>query len=99
MLSIHSLNLPGYHVLQSEGYSLDKSAVNIAEYELNSNLINIDDMSSIISENMIIMPMNKNILSNIQDARIGIELWRYFLYATILLLIFEMILSNAKKQR
>ena len=42
--------------------------------------------------------MEENILSEIKEARIGIELWRYFLYGVILLLMLEMVLSNAKKQ-
>ena len=43
--------------------------------------------------------MNEDVFEEIKEARIGVELWRYFLYATILLLILEMIISNAKKQR
>ena len=43
--------------------------------------------------------MEDDIPVELKKARIGVELWRYFLYGAILLLIFEMILSNAKKQR
>jgi hypothetical protein len=46
-----------------------------------------------------VISMEDDILSEIKQARIGVELWRYFLYATILLLMLEMIISNAKKQR
>ena len=45
-------------------------------------------------------PIKKDdILGKLKEARIGVELWRYLLYITILLLLIEMIVSNAKKQR
>ena len=43
--------------------------------------------------------MKDDILTELKEARIGVELWRYVLYMTILLLLIEMIVSNAKKQR
>jgi hypothetical protein len=43
--------------------------------------------------------MKDDILAELKEARIGVELWRYLLYITILLLLIEMIVSNAKKQR
>ena len=43
--------------------------------------------------------MKDDILAELKEARIGIELWRYLLYLIILLLLIEMIVSNAKKQR
>ena len=49
-------------------------------------------------ENIKVISMNEDVLTDIMQTRIGIELWRYFLYAIILLLILEMFLSNAKKQ-
>ena len=50
-------------------------------------------------EDMKIIPMEADVQTEIRLARIGVELWRYFLYAVIVLLIIEMILSNEKKQR
>ena len=64
-----------------------------------SQLINIKDIKSHIPEHIEIIDMEEDILEKILEARIGVELWRYFLYGVILLLIIEMILSNAKKQR
>ena len=57
------------------------------------------DIKEFTIGNIEVISMEDDILSKIKQARIGVELWRYFLYATILLLILEMIVSNAKKQR
>ena len=62
-------------------------------------IISPQSLAPIMPENMKIIPMIADVQTEIKQARIGVELWRYFLYAVIVLLIFEMILSNAKKQR
>ena len=61
-------------------------------YEHNGKVANIP-------ENIEIISMEDDVLAKIKLARIGIELWRYFLYGAIILLIIEMMLANAKKQR
>ena len=43
--------------------------------------------------------MKDDILAELKKAKFGVELWRYLLYIAILLLLIEMIVSNAKKQR
>ena len=73
--------------------------MNIPASELQSPLVSIDDLKEYMPEDMKIIPMEADIQTEIRQARIGVELWRYFLYAVIVLLIIEMILSNAKKQR
>ena len=97
-LTINRLNTPGYHLLQSNGLNLEKIAVNIPENELMSNLITVEEIREIVPENIKIILMNKDLESNIKQARIGIELWMYALYGVILLLLIEMFLSNAKQQ-
>ena len=64
-----------------------------------SNPETVKDIKKYIPENIEVIAMEEDVLAKIQEARIGVELWRYFLYGVILLLIIEMILSNAKKQR
>ena len=98
-LSIHSLNSPGYHSLQTANFEIGTAAVNIPASELKSPLVSIDDLKEYMPEDMKIIPMEADIQTEIRQARIGVELWRYFLYAVIVCLIIEMILSNAKKQR
>ena len=74
-------------------------AVNINDNELQNPIIPFNNIEEIISENIELISMKDDILAELKKARIGIELWRYLLYLTILLLLIEMIISNAKKQR
>ena len=67
--------------------------------QLQNPIIPFNNIEEIISENIELISMKDDILAELKEARIGIELWRYLLYLTILLLLIEMIISNAKKQR
>ena len=49
-------------------------------------------------ENMQIIPMESDILTEIKHARIGVEIWRYILYLAIILLMIEMLISNVKRR-
>ena len=93
------LKTPGYHRLQTDAIEIEKIAVNINSEELLSQVRDFKDIKEFTSGNIEVISMEDDILAEIKQARIGVELWRYFLYATILLLILEMIISNAKKQR
>ena len=77
---------------------IEKIAVNIIRQELQSQVVDFKDIKIITLGNIEVISMDDDILTEIKQARIGVELWRIFLYATILLLILEMIISNAKKQ-
>ena len=85
--------------METGGEYISHVAANIDSSELNCNYVSIDALIDIAPKNMQIISMSSDVVSEIKEARIGFELWRYFLYGTILLLIFEMISSNAKKQR
>ena len=93
------LKTPGHHRLKTDDMEIDKIAVNINSEELQSQVRDFKDIKEFTSGNIEVISMEDDILAEIKQARIGVELWRYFLYATILLLILEMIISNAKKQR
>ena len=97
------LKTPGYHRLQTDDIEIEKIAVNINSEELQSQVRDFKDIKEFTSGNIEVISMEDDILAEIKQARIGVELWRYFLYATILLLILEMIISNvisnAKQQR
>ena len=77
---------------------IEKIAVNIIRQELQSQVVDFKDIKEFTLGNIEVIAMDDDILAEIKQARIGVELWRFFLYATILLLILEMIISNAKKQ-
>ena len=66
-----------------------KTGTNIIKTELHSSFINIQDIKKYVSDNFKIISMEQDIFTEIKEARIGVELWRYFLYATILVLIIE----------
>ena len=82
-----------------DNVEIEKIAVNINSSELQSQIIPFDNIEEIISENTELFSMNDDILAELKEARFGIELWRYLLYLTILLLLIEMIVSNAKRKR
>ena len=86
-------------MLHTSGIDIAETTVNIIDKELHSILIDIQDVKNYIPNNAKVISMETDVFSEIKEARIGFELWRYFLYGTILLLILEMIISNAKKQR
>ena len=90
---------PGFHSLQTDNIEIEKIAVNINSNELQSQIIPFDNIEEIIPEYIELISMKDDILAELKEARIGVELWRYLLYLTILLLLIEMIISNAKKQR
>ena len=98
ILNINSLNVTGNHFIQTDDIIIGSTAVNVVSSELNSKLIDIKDIREYLSDTFEVISMNKNVIKRIKEAQIGIELWRYFLYGAILMLILEMILSNAKKQ-
>ena len=90
---------PGFHSLQADNIEIEKIAVNINSNELQSQIISFDNIEEIIPEDIELISMKDDILAELKEAKIGVELWRYLLYTTILLLLIEMIVSNAKKQR
>ena len=89
---------PGFHSLQTDNIEIEKIAVNINSNELRNQIIPFDNIKEIIPDNIELISMKDDILAELKEARIGVELWRYLLYITILLLLIEMIVSNAKKQ-
>jgi len=98
-ITVDLLKSPGYHRLYTDDIEIEKIAVNIKSQELQSQVLDFKTIKEFIPGNIEVISMGDDILSAIKQARIGVELWRFFLYATILLLLFEMIISNAKKQR
>jgi len=98
-VNVDMFRTPGFHSLQTDNLEIEKIAVNINSNELQSQIIPFDDIEEIIPNNIELISMKDDIPAELKEARIGVELWRYLLYITILLLLIEMIVSNAKKQR
>ena len=85
-------------VVYCDVYEKDDKAVNIDKIELNCKYADIESLKEKEPENMQIVAMESDILTEIKQARIGAEIWRYILYLAIILLMIEMLLSNAKRQ-
>jgi len=98
-VNIDMFKTPGFHILQAENIEIENIAVNINSSELQNQIIPFDNIEEFIHDNIEIISMKDDILAKLNESRIGVELWRYLLYMTILLLLIEMIMSNAKKQR
>ena len=98
-VNVNMFKNPGFHSLQTDNFEIKQFAVNINESELQSQIIPFNDIKEIVPNYIQLISMNDDIISELKEARIGVELWRGVLYLTILLLLIEMIVSNAKKQR
>ena len=77
---------------------IENTTVNMATGELQAQFMEIKELTSYIPDNIKIIPMEGDLNSEIRYARIGHELWRYLLFAVIILTLTEMILSKGKKQ-
>ena len=67
--------------------------VNPPSNELFYNKISNDELGELFY-NVHILDSDKNAESKIKEARSGIELWKYFLYIVIILILIEMVISN-----
>jgi len=86
------LNEPGHHKISYEN-NTDYISINIDTLEYYDSIISSDQLLTILP-NALIIDENKDISKIIRDIVTGYELWRYFLYAIIILVILEMYLSN-----
>ena len=88
--------IPGIHKLTSTaGHPISFTAINISKNELNSRILNPDELKKYLSPNISIINIGeKNLQAAILDSRVGSELWRLILYLITLLIIIEMIISS-----
>ena len=83
---------PGIYSTKENQKSLNMY-VNPPYIELLYNKVDFKTMRDLY-ENVYIVQNEKNLEDYIKTSRIGVELWRYFLYMAILLIIIEMVISN-----
>ena len=84
--------IPGRFDIKSNDWE-QKISVNPSLLELNFIKISEDELSSIFS-NVAIIENNQNNEQLLKTARLGIELWKYFLYLVIIFIVIEMVISN-----
>ena len=78
--------------------SINQTAVNIDETELNCNYATIETLRANAPDNMQIISMESDVLTEIKQAQIGIEIWNYILYLSIILVMIEMLISNGQNK-
>ena len=86
-------NNPGFHKIFVNDKKLNDFAVNIRNSELLPQKINNDDINFFFN-NPIIIDSFSDFNSKLKNLISGIYLWKYFLYATLILIILEMYISN-----
>ena len=90
---------PGNHTIEYDNKIIDKFSVNITRNEINNNYLNLLSLKNIFPSNTYITHINENVSQIILKHRNGYEIWHYFLYFIIIILCFEMYISNALKKR
>ena len=100
--SIINANQPEILILEKGFHSISNSSLKLLEIasnndmnELKNVILNKEQIARFFPKNFIYI--NDNISDSIQSSKYGQELWRFFLYLIIFLLIIEMILSNGKR--
>ena len=100
MLMIHftETELPGIYELYNRNKKVGQWAVNIDSEESEFESIGIDELKKILgSENVFIIDVTDNLEKIVEELRYGQELWKLFIFAALLLLIFEMLLHREKE--
>ena len=89
---LFEFTLRGNHTIEKGGEN-QSIIVNPPLGELYFNKISNQKLYELFS-NIIIFNLDDKIYDQIEEARIGVELWKYFLYLAIILILIEMVISN-----
>ena len=89
---LFKFSVRGIHVVEGADF-IQKIFVNPSINELKFNRIENKKLKELFA-NPLILAKNSKIDEKIKMARVGIELWKYFLYLSIILIIIEMVISN-----
>jgi EAL domain-containing protein (putative c-di-GMP-specific phosphodiesterase class I) len=94
--STGELTYPGFHEIYSDKNKLSSISVNIDKREFQNNYSSIEKIKNKLKKSIIHLDnQNNNIIEEINKARKGHELWRYIIYLISILIIIEMLISNA----
>ena len=89
--------VPGSYFLRADGEMIALKTVNIPEEEMTPEK-DIDFYYRKFDADNVSRSSPSNIKSDIIESRLGVELWRYFAFFALVLLIAEMALSGTKKK-
>lgn len=95
-------DLPGNYQFNSGGKLIDYFSVNLDPKESVVTYLAESDLTSYLQKigfnsDLSILEEGKNYFANIEKARLGKELWRYFILIALFLTIVEMLLSRSSK--
>ena len=84
---------PGFHKVYSNNQLIIDKSINISQNEINNNKLTQNKLKTYFDNPIIITSIEdlSIVLNNIIS---GLHLWKFLLYAVILLLIIEMYISN-----
>ena len=98
MFDCRPVDVPGIYQLESGGRVLDMFAVNVSPDESDLASVDPDRLGSLLGlKDVKVLPYDKPAGPIITQSRYGRELWKVVLWAVVLLLGVEMLLSRDKK--
>ncbi|MBC8214354.1 MAG: BatA domain-containing protein [Candidatus Marinimicrobia bacterium] len=98
-ISTRRIESVGFHQIKSDDTVIFETAVNIHKSEVKSFVMSNDEISNYFNNNVIITSNQDEFSKLIKSGRLGVELWRWFLIALCILVVFEMVLSNLKQYK
>lgn len=93
-IALQNIQQKGFNVLRSGERIITELAVNPPVEELISPILPNERLETLYNGQAVIIENQTDLTESIQSARLGLELWYWFLLALILLTICEMYLSN-----
>lgn len=97
-INFNETDQPGIYSLYGEDRLLARWPVNPEPMESDLSMVDQEELNRILGESaFFLVPNNKGIVTAVQTSRYGQELWRYFVAASLLMLMIEMLLSRSGK--
>jgi len=88
-------DLPGIYRISYLGREIDRFAVNLDPAEGNLSATDVDQFASALgAREYQLLSQSRNLAAAISEMRFGKELWQIFLWAAVILLLSEMLLSR-----
>lgn len=98
LLKIPPLPETGDYILRQDTRSLRPVVVNVSERESNITPMANDELLALLGGEQMILSKGQNVQTAIREGRFGRELWKFFLYLALGLLVLEMLIARTPKQ-
>lgn len=93
-VQVEKLSQIGYHEILAGMNSVAEFCVNVPALEHQSKMLNGEELKQIFGRDIVFITAGEPFEDTVIQARLGTELWRWFLYLLLFLMIIEMILAN-----